>query len=160
MGGGREHVRHVSDICWVLPPIGLCCARSRWLRTTLIAIGFLFPILLIDRNRVFATVFSFALVILLRRDEARPLPWKAVGLLGFAGVSVFSVLGMLRSGTLDYITLPFSAMYRAAPEGVKWLLLYASAGPYNFSAILAKDYTNTSFQIGIEQCRDRVCQYV
>ncbi|MGS0998061.1 hypothetical protein [Rhodanobacter sp. UC4451_H18] len=145
MGGGREHVRHVSDICWVLPPIGLLCARSRWLRTALIAIGFLFPILVIDRNRVFATVFSFALVILLRRDEARPLPWKAVGLLGFAGVSVFSVLGMLRSGTLDYITLPFSAMYRAAPEGIKWLLLYASAGPYNFSAILAKGYVNTSF---------------
>ncbi len=145
MGGGREHVRHVSDICWVLPPIALLCARSRWLRTTLIAIGFLFPILVIDRNRVFATVFSFALVILLRRDEARPLPWKAAGLLGFAGVSVFSVLGMLRSGTLDYITLPFSAMYRAAPEGIKWLLLYASAGPYNFSAILAKGYLNPSF---------------
>lgn len=145
MGDGREHVRHVSDICWVLPPIGLLCARSRWLRTTLVAIGFLFPILVIDRNRVFATVFSFALVILLRRDEARPLPWRAVGLLGVAGVSVFSVLGMLRSGTLAYITLPFSAMYRAAPEGVKWLLLYASAGPYNFSAILAKGYVNTSF---------------
>ncbi len=145
MGDGREHVRHVSDICWVLPPIGLLCARSRWLRTTLVAIGFLFPILVIDRNRVFATVFSFALVILLRRDEARPLPWKAAGLLGFAGVSVFSVLGMLRSGTLDYITLPFSAMYRAAPEGIKWLLLYASAGPYNFSAILAKGYLNPSF---------------
>jgi len=58
---------------------------------------------------------------------------------------VFSVLGMLRSGTLDYITLPFSAMYRAAPEGIKWLLLYASAGPYNFSAILAKGYLNPSF---------------
>lgn len=145
MGDGRAHVRHVSDICWVLPPIALLCARSRWLRTTLIAIGFLFPILVIDRNRVFATVFSFALVILLRRDEGRPLPWKAVGLLGFAGVSAFSVLGMLRSGTLDYITLPFSAMYRAAPEGIKWLLLYASAGPYNFSAILAKGYVNTSF---------------
>jgi hypothetical protein len=147
MEGGHEHIRHVSDICWVLPPIGLLCARSKWLRNTLIAIGFLFPILVIDRNRVFATVFSFALVILLRRDEARPLPWRAVGFLGFAGISVFSILGMLRSGPLDHITLPFSAMYRAAPEGIKWLLLYASAGPYNFSSILAKDYSNTSFLI-------------
>ena len=147
MEGGHEHIRHVSDICWVLPPIGLLCARSRWLRNALIAIGFLFPILVIDRNRVFATVFSFALVILLRRDEARPMPWKAVGFLGFAGISVFSILGMLRSGPLDHVTLPFSAMYRAAPEGIKWLLLYASAGPYNFSSILAKDYTNTSFLI-------------
>jgi len=147
MENGREHVRHVSDMCWVLPPIGLLCARSKWLRNTLIVIGFLFPVLVIDRNRLFASVFSFALVIVLRRDEARALPWKSVGLLGLAGSSVFSVLGILRSGPLDHITLPFSAMYRALPLGFKWLLLYGSAGPYNFSAILAKHYSNTSFLI-------------
>ena len=147
MAGGREHVRHVSDMCWALPPIGLLCARSRRLRIALIVTGFVFPVLVIDRNRLFATVFSFALVILLRRDESRPLPWKSVGLLGLAGISIFSILGMLRSGPLDHITLPFSAMYRAAPQGIKWLLLYGSAGPYNFSAMLAKDYLNSSFLI-------------
>ncbi|WP_426688576.1 hypothetical protein [Rhodanobacter ginsengiterrae] len=147
MEGGHEHIRHVSDMCWTLPPIGLLCARNRWLRNLLIAIGFLFPILVIDRNRVFATVFAFALLIVLRRDEARRLPWKTVGSLGFVGVGVFSILGMLRSGPLDHVTLPFGAIYRAAPEGIKWLLLYASAGPYNFSAILARGYLNSSFLI-------------
>jgi hypothetical protein len=147
MEGGREHIRHISDICWVLPPIALLCARSRWLRNTLIAIGFLFPILVIDRNRLFASVFSFALVIILRRDETRPLPWKSVGFLALAGSSIFSVLGILRSGPLDSITLPFSAMYRASPVGIKWLLLYGSAGPYNFSSMLAKHYSNASFLI-------------
>lgn len=147
MEGGHEHIRHVSDMCWVLPAIGLLCVRSKWLRNALIAVGFLFPILVIDRNRVFATVFSFALVIILRRDEAKPLPWKAVSFLALAGLTVFSVLGMLRSGPLDHVTLPFSAMYHAAPQGIKWLLLYGSAGPYNFSAILAKHYFNASFLI-------------
>jgi hypothetical protein len=147
MENGREHIRHVSDMCWVLPPIGLLCTRSKWLRNMLIVIGFLFPVLVIDRNRLFASVFSFALVIVLRRDEARPLPWKSVGFLGLAGSSVFSVLGILRSGPLENITLPFSAIYRALPLGFKWLLLYGSAGPYNFSAILAKHYSNTSFLI-------------
>lgn len=147
MVGGHEHIRHVSDMCWVLPPIGLLCTRSRWLRNVLIFIGFVFPILVIDRNRLFAAVFSFALVIVLRRDEARPLPWKTVGLLAVAGASAFSLLGMLRSGPLDHVTLPFSAMYHAAPQGIKWLLLYASAGPYNFSAILAKHYVNADFLI-------------
>jgi len=147
MEGGREHVRHISDMCWVLPPIGLLCARSKWLRNMLIVIGFLFPVLVIDRNRLFASVFSLALVIMLRRDEARPLPWKSVGFLAIAGSSVFSVLGILRSGPLENITLPFSAMYRAAPLGIKWLLLYGSAGPYNFSAILSKHYSNTHFLI-------------
>jgi hypothetical protein len=147
MEGGREHVRHISDMCWALPPIGLLCARSKWLRNMLIVVGFLFPVLVIDRNRLFASVFSFALVIVLRRDEARPLPWKSVGFLGLAGSSIFSILGILRSGPLEHITLPFSAMYRAAPLGIKWLLLYGSAGPYNFSAMLAKHYSNASFLI-------------
>jgi hypothetical protein len=147
MEGGREHVRHVSDMCWVLPPIGLLCVRSKWLRNMLIVIGFLFPVLVIDRNRLFASVFSFALVIVLRRDETRPLPWKSVGFLAITGSGIFSILGILRSGPLDYITLPFSAMYRASPVGIKWLLLYGSAGPYNFSAMLAKHYSNASFLI-------------
>jgi len=147
MAGGREHIRHVSDMCWVLPPIGLLCARRRWLRNLLIVVGFAFPVLVIDRNRLFAAVFSFALLILLRRDEARPLPWKTVGALALAGVSVFSILGIVRSGTLQYVTLPFGAMYRAAPQGIKWLLLYGSAGPYNFSAMLAKHYVNADFLI-------------
>ncbi|GAB3787972.1 hypothetical protein [Dyella agri] len=147
MAGGREHIRHVSDMCWVLPPIGLLCARRRWLRNFLIVAGFVFPVLVIDRNRLFASVFSFALLILLRRDPERPPPWKAVGALALAGVSVFSILGIVRSGTLDYVTLPFGAMYRAAPQGIKWLLLYGSAGPYNFSAMLAKHYVNADFLI-------------
>jgi hypothetical protein len=147
MEGWREHIRHISDICWVLSPIALLCVKSRWLRNTLVAIGFLFPILVIDRNRLFASVFSFALVIILRRDETRPLPWKSVGFLALAGSSIFSILGILRSGPLDSITLPFSAMYQASPVGIKWLLLYGSAGPYNFSAMLAKHYSNASFLI-------------
>lgn len=147
MDGGRAHVRHVSDMCWVLPPIGLLCTRSRRLRVALIAIGFAFPVLVIDRNRLFATFFSFALVLVLRRDEARPLPWKTLLGLAFAAGGIFSILGLLRSGPLEYVTLPFSATYHAAPQGIKWLLLYASAGPYNFSSILAKGYLNPDFLI-------------
>jgi hypothetical protein len=147
MENGREHIRHISDMCWTLPVIGLLCTRKRWLRNTLIVVGLVFPILVIDRNRIFASLFSFALVIVFRRDEKKPLPWKTIGLLALVGGSVFSILGALRSGSLDTVTLPFSAMYRAAPQGVKWLLLYSSAGPYNFGAMVAKHYTNASFLI-------------
>ncbi|WP_414648274.1 hypothetical protein [Dyella sp.] len=145
--GGHEHIRHISDMCWTLPPIGLLCARRRWLRHLLIGAGLVFPVLVIDRNRIFASLFSVALVLLLRRDDAKPLPWKSIGLLALVGGTAFSVLGMLRSGSLDAVTLPFSAMYRAAPQGIKWLLLYISAGPYNFGAIAARHYSNASFLI-------------
>jgi hypothetical protein len=147
MEGGHEHIRHISDMCWTLPPIGLLCLRSKWLRNLFIVAGLAFPVLVIDRNRIFASLFSFALVVLFRRDEAKPLPWKTIAALALAGGTVFSVLGMLRSGTLDTVTLPFSAMYRAAPQGIKWLLLYISAGPYNFGAIAAKHYVNASFLV-------------
>jgi hypothetical protein len=147
MESGREHIRHISDMCWTLPAIGLLCARKKWLRNMLIVVGLVFPILVIDRNRIFASLFSFALVIVFRRDENKPLPWKTIGLLALAGGSVFSILGTLRSGSLDTVTLPFSTMYRAAPQGIKWLLLYSSAGPYNFGAMVAKHYSNASFLI-------------
>jgi hypothetical protein len=147
MESGHEHIRHLSDMCWTLPPIGLLCARSKGLRNTLVFIGIAFPVLVIDRNRLFASLFSLAMVVVLCRDEARPLPWKTIIFLMLLGGSVFSVLGILRSGALDTVTLPFSSMYRAAPVGVRWLLLYISAGPYNFGAILAKHYSNSSFLI-------------
>ncbi|GGA38870.1 oligosaccharide repeat unit polymerase [Dyella nitratireducens] len=147
MEGGHEHIRHISDMCWTLPPIGVLCARNKGLRNLLVFIGVAFPVLVIDRNRLFASLFSLAFVVVLRRNEAKPLPWKAVMFIGVLGAGVFSVLGILRSGTLDTVALPFSDAYRAAPSGIKWLLLYISAGPYNFGAILAKHYVNATFLI-------------
>lgn len=144
MEPGREHVRHISSLCWTLPPIGLLCTRQRGLRNALIAVGLVFPVLVIDRNRIFAGLFSFALVILFRRDERRPLPWKSVGVIGVIGATVFSVLGAVRSGSLDNVNLPFSALYLAAPQGIKWLVLYISAGPYNFASMVTKGYADTS----------------
>ncbi len=140
MTGGREHVRHISDMCWVLPPIGMLCTRRKWLCAALVAIGLLFPVLVIDRNRLFASLFAVALVIALRRDPEQPVPWKTMLVLALTGCGVFSALGIFRSGLLEGITLPFSAVYRASPVGIKWLLLYAAAGPYNFGAMLARHY--------------------
>jgi hypothetical protein len=147
MEGGGEHIRHISFMCWTLPPIGLLCARKPWLRRLLVVAGLIFPVLVIDRNRLFAGLFAVALVIVLRRDERAPLPWKRIALLALAGASAFSLLGLLRSGPLTGVTLPFGEMYRAAPQGIKWLLLYVTAGPYNFGAIEAKQYLDASFLI-------------
>ncbi|OAX89342.1 hypothetical protein A7D16_00135 [Xanthomonas nasturtii] len=143
----RAHVRHISNMCWILPPIALLCVRHRGLRAAMVALGFVFPIVVIDRNRIFAGLFSFVLVMLLRREPARRLPWKTIGLLVLACGGVFSILGALRSGSLATVALPFSAFYRAMPQGVQWLLLYISAGPYNFGAMLAKGYVNASFLV-------------
>lgn len=143
----QAHVRHVSNMCWILPPIGLLCVRERSVRNALLLAGFAFPVLVIDRNRLFAAVFSVGLLLLLRRDPTRPLPWKRVLALLCAGAAAFSLLGTLRSGSLESVALPFGALYRAAPQGIKWLLLYIGAGPYNFGALLSKGYANASFLV-------------
>jgi hypothetical protein len=148
MEPGREHVRHISSLCWTLPPIGLLCTRQRGLRNALIMVGLVFPVLVIDRNRIFAALFSFALIILFRRDPRRPLPWKSVSVIGVIGASVFSVLGAVRSGSLDNVSLPFSALYLGSPQGIKWLVLYVSAGPYNFASMVSKGYSDTSILYG------------
>lgn len=145
MQGGREHVRHVSDMCWVLAPIGMLCVRHRGLRWLLVATALVFPVLVIDRNRLFASVFCVVLLMALRRNEGRPLPWRRIIGLVVIGCAAFSVLGILRSGSFAATTLPFSAVFHAAPEAVKWLLVYASAGPYNFGSMLAKGYYNADF---------------
>ncbi len=144
MTGGHEHVRRIADLCWTLPVIGMLCTRRRGLRYGLVAAGLLFPVLVIDRNRIFASLFSIALVTVLRRDARRPLPWKAVTALGALGAAAFSVLGLVRSGSVATVLLPFGSLYRAAPAGVQWLLLYLTAGPYNFASMLAKGYRDPS----------------
>ncbi|HEY4092988.1 MAG TPA: hypothetical protein VGN46_15855 [Luteibacter sp.] len=145
MEGGHEHIRRIADLCWILPVIGVLCTHNRPLRYALIAAGLLFPVLVIDRNRIFAGVTALALVTVFRRDPARPLPWRAVAGLGIVGATAFSLLGMLRSGSVATVALPFGDFYKAMPAGVQWLLLYVSAGPYNFASMIAKGYRNSDF---------------
>jgi hypothetical protein len=145
MEGGHEHIRRISDLCWILPVIGMLCTHNRPVRYALVACGLLFPVLVVDRNRIFAGVAALALVMIFRRDPARPLPWRGVALLGVIGMAAFSVLGMLRSGSVATVALPFGDFYQSAPAGIQWLLLYISAGPYNFASMVAKGYHNPDF---------------
>ncbi|MCK1466623.1 MULTISPECIES: hypothetical protein [unclassified Bradyrhizobium] len=146
--GGRNHVRHISNLSWILPPLALLCFRSRGVRVVLIVVGLTFPILVIDRNRLFAALFSLVLTLLLRQKKPLLFSWKLIVPLLLGGLATFSLLGAIRTGSLDGGVLPVSGFFRVAPQGVKWLLLYVSAGVYNFSSILAKGYHNAGFLVG------------
>lgn len=139
---GRNHIRHVSSLCWILVPIALLCSRRNSIRVTFLAVAFLFPILVIDRNRLFASLYSLALLVLLR---SYVLPWKQISIALLSGSAMFAFLGSIRTGTLGHLPLPFSELFRFVPPGLQWLLLYASAGVYNFASFVAKDYRNSEF---------------
>ena len=142
---GRAAIRHVSYMSWTLPPIALLCLRNRTSRYLFILVGFIFPILVIDRNRLLAALFSTLVVLALRKKTTAPLPWVTIALLTTIVAATFSVLGIIRTGSLDFLPLPFSDFFQSSPPALKWLFLYASAGIYNFSAILAKNYHNADF---------------
>jgi len=147
--GGRLHVRHISNMSWILPPIALICLKKGFWRKFLVLFGFIFPILVLDRNRLIATLASLIMVIIFRRKANSPLPWIRVGLSGIVCLAGFSFLGTLRSGLSAFmgITLPFTSFFLESPLAVQWILLYGSAGIYNFSSIFAKDYKDMSFLI-------------
>lgn len=142
--GGRNHVRHISNMCWVLPVIGFVCFRRKTIAWTFVAVAFLFPVLVLDRNRLFASAYSsFFVAILFRRD----IPWRSIVAGGVGLLVVFGQLGVMRSGNLRWVALPFSSIYDSLPLVMKWLFLYISAGVYNFGSIAAKGFLDDSVLI-------------
>ncbi|MFJ7284463.1 hypothetical protein [Pseudomonas sp. NPDC099000] len=143
--GGRSHVRHISNMCWVLPIVGWLCYTDKRIRIFFIAVGLAFPVLVLDRNRLFTSVYGLAITMVF--FSKRQIPWKTliVSLLG--ALLLFAKLGQFRSGRLDWVALPFTEFYAAASPGFKWILLYIGAGIYNFSSIMAKGYIDSDFLI-------------
>jgi len=143
--GGRSHVRHISNMCWVLPIVGLLCYPDKRIRVLFIAIGLAFPVLVLDRNRLFASVYGLAVTMVF--FSKRQIPWKTLIASLLGALLLFAKLGQFRSGRLDWVALPFSDFYVAASAGFKWILLYIGAGIYNFSSIMAKGYIDSDFLI-------------
>jgi len=143
--GGRAHVRHISNMCWVLPIVGLLCYADKRMKFIFIAVGLAFPVLVLDRNRLFTSVYGLAITLIF--FSKRQIPWKMLIVSLFGALLLFAKLGQFRSGRLDWVALPFSDFYSAASPGVKWILLYIGAGIYNFSSIMAKGYIDSDFLI-------------
>lgn len=143
--GGRSYVRHISNMCWILPVVGIMCVGRTSLRAFFVLFGLVFPVLVLDRNRLFASTYAFIAVMILRAP--RDLPWKKIALTGAVLLVLFGQLGKVRSGDLEWVALPFSGLYEALPPGFKWLLLYIGSGAYNFAAIEAKHYRDDDFLV-------------
>jgi len=143
--GGRAHVRHISNMCWVLPVVGLLCYTDKRIKVLFVAVGLAFPILVLDRNRLFTSVYGLAITLIF--FSKRQIPWKTLIVSLFGALLLFAKLGQFRSGRLDWVALPFSELYSAASPGLKWILLYVGAGIYNFSSIMAKGYIDADFLI-------------
>ncbi|MBY0292311.1 MAG: hypothetical protein K2W92_03385 [Alphaproteobacteria bacterium] len=53
----EKYVRYICIMCWTLIPISLFCTKNKIIRTIFISTAILFPILAVDRNRLFSSFY-------------------------------------------------------------------------------------------------------
>jgi hypothetical protein len=156
-----RYIRHVSIFCWVLVPISFLCLKGRWLRFIFIAYAILFPIIIIDRNRLFMSFYclifcniftSYGLSKQTKSNEYGKL--RLVGLF-VASALIFSILGLFRSGDsflvgssgriLSQGELPLKEIFYDLPELVQQIFLYITTPIFNFSTMVYYDFLNETF---------------
>lgn len=158
-GVGR-YVRHISSLCWLLVPVAFIFVRSKLIKVFLISYAVIFPILIVDRNRLFMSFFSVLLCLFIVFDglhagRKKRLWRKLIGLVVFLGISVFLMIGYYRSGSAFLVDstgsqlveggYPLSDVFFLMPELVQQLILYVTTPIFNFATIVHDDFTNPEF---------------
>lgn len=158
-GGGR-YVRHISSLCWILAPIALIFIRNKLVMNFLILYALVFPILIIDRNRLFMSFYSLLLCLYLIFDGLPRSPSRQVKKFMFwlvliLGVVIFLLIGYFRSGDAFIVessgnqlsegAYPLSDVFFMLPTLFQQLILYVTTPLFNFATIVFYDYINHDF---------------
>jgi hypothetical protein len=162
-GVGR-YVRHISILCWTLVPIAYIFIESKKHKYFLIIYALIFPILIIDRNRLFASFYSLVFCLVLVPHFAKfpnllselRLKRKRIFFLLSVLILAFSGLGSFRSGlevfsvessgnVLSEGMLPLRDIYYYLSPLMQQIILYITTPIFNFATILAVDFKNEDF---------------
>lgn len=159
-GIGR-YIRHVSSLCWALVPIAFIYCKSRKLRLALIVYAIVFPILIVDRNRLFMSFFSLVFCIALAPPDADAAPRaKRKGryntlIIFLVLATIFSLLGVYRSGDSFIVessgkvlasgSFPLRALFFELPVLMQQIVLYIAVPTFNFATMLFMGFRNKEF---------------
>lgn len=158
-GVGR-YVRHISSLCWILAPIALILIRNKWIKRFLIVYALVFPVLIIDRNRLFMAFYSLLLCLYLifdslPRSRSRQIKKYLFWLVLIFGIFVFLLIGYFRSGDAFIVessgdrlsegAYPLSDVFFMMPTLFQQLILYVTTPIFNFATIVFYDFTNHDF---------------
>lgn len=151
-GIGR-YVRHFSSMCWILIPVAFLLIKRRWLKRILITYAFIFPILIIDRNRFFLSAFVFVFVYIIFYKKSN-LFFKLFFLFSFLLIA-FSIVGYYRSGSSFEVLssgsillenhLPLKDVFLELPVFIQQIVLYITTPIFNFSTIYSESFINEAF---------------
>jgi len=158
-GYGR-YIRHISSLCWILVPVAFVFVKRKGFRWMFVMAAIIFPILIIDRNRLFLAFYSiiFCIVASMPATEHR-LSKKTSIFYVFALIivilMVFGLLGMFRSGdaflvdssgsVLEEGALPLNDLFFYLPDIFKQIVIYLTTPIFNFSTIVYYEFTNHEF---------------
>lgn len=155
-GYGR-YVRHISSLCWILIPIAFIFINNKRFKQLLIVLAILFPILIIDRNRLFIAFYSlfFCIIFSPTTTKIRPnLGYKTIILI-IVAVLIFGLLGQFRSGDAFFVessgesftegAFPLKDFFYLMPSIIQQVILYLTTPLLNFATIFYDGFTNSDF---------------
>lgn len=153
-GGGR-FIRHITIHCWMLIPIAFYAVRSdlRWVRVCLIFLALTFPIVTIDRNRLFIGFYCFVFCYVATRVHG--VSFKKITLLCMGMFLVFAIIGAYRSGDSFIVAssgeeliegrYPFKVYFETLPVGFQQILLYITTPIFNFVTVADSGFQTDSY---------------
>ncbi len=157
-GYGR-YVRHISGLCWLLVPIAFIFINSKILKSTLILCAIIFPILIVDRNRLFMTfyaiIFCSCIQVSKKIKKYRSKTNYRILILILILIIIFSVLGSYRSGDALFIDssgdalidgyLPLNKLFYYVPTIFQQVIIYLTTPLFNFATVVYYDFSNEIF---------------
>lgn len=160
-GVGR-YIRNISSLCWTFVPIAFVFIHNAKYKLILIGYALIFPIIILDRNRLFSSFYSLALCLILipttavNKKVLKTSKRRNLLVLLFVVFLTFSGLGFFRSGTDAFLIessgdvlsegeLPLRDIFYYLPLLFQQIVLYITTPSFNFATIVYFDFLNEEF---------------
>jgi len=155
---GGSHIRHISIMCWALIPISFVFIRSSFVRKIVIFYAIIFPILIVDRNRLLSSFYVLIICSIYFRphyEDIRYQKLKAIGTFIFP-ILIFALLGFYRSGSEAFVVqssggvlqegyLPLRNFFFNLSPVFQQILLYVTTPIFNFATVDYHEFINQDF---------------
>lgn len=158
-GIGR-YIRHITNLCWICIPITFLFVKNRSLKLILVTYAIIFPILIVDRNRLLLSCYALLLSFILTDCPFKTTQKKffhkvLLILIPILFISIFAIVGHFRSGSGFWVPSSGSALKEGAfpltlsfyylPNLLQQVVLYMTTPIFNFATIVSHDFINPDF---------------
>ncbi len=157
-GPGR-YIRHITALCWIFIPVAFIFVKNTPLKIIFISYAILFPILIVDRTRLFVSFYALFLCMILSHTldvKRRPRRFKLLPcLIPVICLIIFCIIGKFKNGN-DFIvsssgtsliknSYPLKDIFFQLPLRIQQIVLYLTTPIFNFATVNSYDFLNQDF---------------